>query len=136
VKGAAQDDSARCLVATGFFCVFWFRLSCDLWGTAISKRGDIVRKFLFAFLTERIQADTRDENEHCSYGTDFHRGLRWKQLQKQTTRGAMTHNVRVDAAAGFHSSIAGPVTMRNTLPPLASNDLFGAVMISRVVFRP
>jgi hypothetical protein len=123
VKGAAQDDSARCLVATGFFCVFWFRLSCDLWGTAISKRGDIVRKFLFAFLTERIQADTRDENEHCSYGTDFHRGLRWKQLQKQTTRGAMTPNGRVDAAA--RNCDTRKVSMRSSLIRPACNDLLG-----------
>src|SRR5712692_4262263 len=35
-------------------------------------------------------------------------------------------NVRVDAAARIQSSIAGPVMMRNTLPPLASNDLLGA----------
>src|SRR5215203_2766572 len=34
-------------------------------------------------------------------------------------------NVRVDAAAQIQSSIAGPVMMRNTLPPLASNDLLG-----------
>jgi len=34
--------------------------------------------------------------------------------------------VGVDAAARIHSSIAGPVMMRNTPPPLASNDLFGA----------
>src|SRR6266849_1137508 len=36
---------------------------------------------------------------------------------------SMRPNVRVDAAARFHSSIAGPIMMRNTLPPLASNDL-------------
>ncbi len=36
----------------------------------------------------------------------------------------MTANVRVDAAARFQSSIAGRIKLRNTLPPLASNDLF------------
>ena len=36
-------------------------------------------------------------------------------------------NGGVDAAARIHSSIAGPVMMRNTLPPLASNDLLGGV---------
>src|SRR2546427_5042802 len=35
------------------------------------------------------------------------------------------HNVRVDAAARIQSSIAGPVMMRNTLPPLASNEFVG-----------
>ena len=39
------------------------------------------------------------------------------------SRTIETSNGRVDAAARFHSSIAGPVMMRNTLPPLASNDL-------------
>jgi hypothetical protein len=37
----------------------------------------------------------------------------------------MKHNVGVDRAARIHSSIAEPVMMRNTLPPLASNDLLG-----------
>jgi hypothetical protein len=36
-------------------------------------------------------------------------------------------NVRVDAAARIHSSIAGPIKLRNTLPALASNDLFGDI---------
>jgi len=36
-----------------------------------------------------------------------------------------TPNGGVDAAARFHSSIAGPIMMRNAPPPLASNDLFG-----------
>jgi hypothetical protein len=36
---------------------------------------------------------------------------------------AARHNGGVDAAARFHSSIAGSVMMRNALPPLASNDL-------------
>ena len=36
-------------------------------------------------------------------------------------------NDRVDAAARIHSSIAGPIKLRNTLPPLASNDLFDGV---------
>ena|GEM_PF-7084235 len=34
-------------------------------------------------------------------------------------------NGGVDAAARIQSSIAGPVIMRNTPPPLASNDLLG-----------
>jgi|GEM_PF-6040268 len=34
-------------------------------------------------------------------------------------------HVGVDAAARFHERIAGPVMMRNTLPPLASNDFVG-----------
>jgi hypothetical protein len=33
-------------------------------------------------------------------------------------------NGGVDRPARFHERIAGPVMMRNTLPPLASNDLF------------
>jgi hypothetical protein len=37
------------------------------------------------------------------------------------------HNGGVDAAARIHSSIAGSDMMRNTLPPLASNDLLGVV---------
>src|SRR5205085_7864330 len=32
--------------------------------------------------------------------------------------------IEVDAAARIHSTIAGPIMMRNTLPPLASSDLF------------
>src|SRR6266852_6306798 len=36
---------------------------------------------------------------------------------------AKRDNVRVDAAARIQSSIAGPIILRNTLPPLASNDL-------------
>jgi len=35
------------------------------------------------------------------------------------------YNVRVDAAARIHSSIAARIILRNRLPPLASNDLFG-----------
>src|SRR6266516_2799469 len=35
----------------------------------------------------------------------------------------MKHNGRVDAAARIQSSIAGRIKLRNTLPPLASNDL-------------
>jgi hypothetical protein len=38
-------------------------------------------------------------------------------------------NGGVDAAARIHSSIAAPIMMRNTLPTLASNDLFGAPII-------
>jgi hypothetical protein len=34
-------------------------------------------------------------------------------------------NVRVDRAARFHSTFAGPSLMRNTLPPLRSNELLG-----------
>ena len=43
-------------------------------------------------------------------------------------RGSMiaTYNVRVDAAARIQSSIAGPISLRNTLPPLASNELLAA----------
>src|SRR5215471_6619809 len=37
-----------------------------------------------------------------------------------------TYNVRVDAAARFHSTLAGPIILRNTLPPLASNDFVRA----------
>jgi hypothetical protein len=40
-------------------------------------------------------------------------------------------NGGVDAAARFHSTFAAPVTMRNTLPPLASNDLFDAALFSK-----
>ena len=48
--------------------------------------------------------------------------MKWATFIKQ-----MLPNGGVDAAARIHSSIAGPVMMRNTLPPLASNDLFGIV---------
>jgi hypothetical protein len=34
-------------------------------------------------------------------------------------------NGGVDAAARFHSSIAGPIMMQNTPPPLASNEWLG-----------
>jgi hypothetical protein len=34
-----------------------------------------------------------------------------------------------DAAARIHSSIAGRIKVRNTPPPLASNDLFGSPSI-------
>jgi len=34
-------------------------------------------------------------------------------------------NVRVDQAARFHSTFAAPGLMRNTLPPLRSNELLG-----------
>jgi hypothetical protein len=40
------------------------------------------------------------------------------RLEKKSNGG-------VDAAARIQSSIAGLDTMRNTLPPLASNDLLG-----------
>lgn len=35
-----------------------------------------------------------------------------------------SHERDHDPAARIHSSLAGPVKLRNTLPPLASNDLF------------
>jgi len=38
---------------------------------------------------------------------------------------------RIEAAARIQSSIAAPVMMRNTLPPLASNDLFGVVILRK-----
>jgi hypothetical protein len=44
------------------------------------------------------------------------------------------YNGGVDAAARIHSSIAGPVMMRNTLPPLASNDLFGVVGENHILY--
>src|SRR6266852_9315690 len=50
----------------------------------------------------------------------FHLSLRTScHLQKGST-----YNGGVDAAARSHERIAGPSLMRNTLPPLASNDLF------------
>src|SRR6266576_5256753 len=51
----------------------------------------------------------------------------------------MTHNGGVDAAARFHSSIAGPIMLRNTLPPLASNDLLcgaAAVIFDSIILAP
>jgi hypothetical protein len=36
-------------------------------------------------------------------------------------------NGGVDAAARIHARIAGRIKLRNTLPPLASNDLLGSV---------
>src|SRR5215475_11321852 len=41
-------------------------------------------------------------------------------------------NGRVDASAVIYSTIAGTVMMRNTLPPLASNDLLCARWGDRV----
>jgi hypothetical protein len=35
----------------------------------------------------------------------------------------------VDVAARSHSNIAAPLILSNTLPPLASNDLFGCVKV-------
>jgi hypothetical protein len=40
-----------------------------------------------------------------------------------------------DAAARFHESLAGSVMMRNTLPPLASNDFWGETSDSHMLFR-
>src|SRR5205807_7376778 len=58
----------------------------------------------------------------------FH--LRTKKSHQACLRS--THgkpsNVGVDAAARIHSSIAGRIKLRNTLPPLASNDLFAACL--------
>jgi hypothetical protein len=50
--------------------------------------------------------------------------------QKQNDReNCFSHekpsNGGVDAAARIQSSFAAPIMMRNTLPPLASNDLLG-----------
>ena len=42
-------------------------------------------------------------------------------------RAFMPSNVRVDAAARIQSSIAASLMMRNTLSPLASNDLFDGI---------
>jgi hypothetical protein len=39
---------------------------------------------------------------------------------------AKRDNVRVDAAARFHSSITGTIKLKNTRPPLASNNLLYA----------
>ncbi len=39
----------------------------------------------------------------------------------------LSSNVRVDRAARFHSTFAAPRLMRNTLPPLRSNELLGGV---------
>src|SRR5205823_4665423 len=36
---------------------------------------------------------------------------------------------RVDAAARIHSTFAGRSKLRNTLPPLASNDLYGGASV-------
>jgi hypothetical protein len=54
--------------------------------------------------------------------------VRWFMMSKPP-------NVGVDAAARIHSSIAGPVMMRNTLPPLASNDLLGNAVNQGAVAR-
>ncbi|HXL79841.1 MAG TPA: hypothetical protein VN951_03110 [Pyrinomonadaceae bacterium] len=40
-------------------------------------------------------------------------------------------NGGVDAAARIQSSIAGLIKLRNTLPPLASNDLFDSAATER-----
>jgi len=43
--------------------------------------------------------------------------------------------VEFDAAARIHSSFAGLGMMRNTLPPLASNDLFERVAMQAIALR-
>jgi hypothetical protein len=40
-------------------------------------------------------------------------------------------NGGVDAAARIQSSITGRIKLRNTLPPLASNDLFGGAQLGQ-----
>src|SRR5438132_14067064 len=40
-------------------------------------------------------------------------------------------NVRVDEAAAIKAPFAAPSKLRNTLPPLASNDLFGCGSVGR-----
>jgi hypothetical protein len=40
-------------------------------------------------------------------------------------------NGGVDAAARIQSSIAGRIKLRNTPPPLASNDLFGGAHLGQ-----
>jgi hypothetical protein len=46
------------------------------------------------------------------------------------------HNGGVDAAARIHERIAGPIMMRNTPLPLASNDLFGVALIGSRKIEP
>src|SRR5438128_1979433 len=38
-------------------------------------------------------------------------------------------NVRVDRAARINATFAAPIMLRNTLPPLASNELFGGELV-------
>src|SRR5260370_6360087 len=45
------------------------------------------------------------------------------------------HNVCVDAAARIKPPFAAPSKLRNTLPPLASNDLFDSVIVLKALFR-
>jgi hypothetical protein len=59
--------------------------------------------------------------------------LRVRATQKQDCheKGQSLHNVKrpndgVDRAARFHATFAASGLMRNTLPPLRSNDLFDA----------
>ena len=40
------------------------------------------------------------------------------------------HNVRVDAAARIKAPCAAPSKLRNTLPPLASNDLIAFLIVN------
>jgi hypothetical protein len=44
----------------------------------------------------------------------------------------MRRTSEVDAAARLQSSIAGRIKLRNTLPPLESNDLFGATGTEKI----
>jgi hypothetical protein len=53
-------------------------------------------------------------------------------IRNEQLRDAITQaNGGVDAAARINAPFAGPVMMRNTLPPLASNDL-----LARAKTRP
>jgi hypothetical protein len=46
---------------------------------------------------------------------------------------AQQHNVGADAAARIHERIVGPIKLRNTPPPLASNDLLSGPLVKEHV---
>ena len=72
---------------------------------------------------------TKLSRYHRNADIPFRVTLLWSSRNLKAIR--KPPNDSVDAAARIQSSIAGPFMMRNTLPPLASNDLLGI----RYLFR-
>src|SRR5437764_10508140 len=101
--------------------------SNDLLYRARVGHGDHATWWQSARQTFLISSDNITRRARCwPLRRDAERAARLSSFQKRRR-----YNGEVDAAARIHSSIAGPVMMRNTLPPLASNDLLGVVISRR-----
>ena len=75
--------------------------------------------------------------ERVSLSLPVGKNRRTKKNEKQNEDSSAVHvsdkkqsNGGVDAAARIQSSIAGRIKLRNTPPPLASNDLLGGVALT------